>query len=76
HWEMMNYGMKNNYQRYNLYGISGIFDSSAPDFGVYEFKRGFQGEVVELLGTFTFIPNPVLWNSYRTLRRIKHTLSK
>ena len=47
HWKMMNYCIEHGMERYNLYGTSGIFDEGAPDYGVYLFKKGFQGEVVD-----------------------------
>ena len=40
--------------RYNFYGISGVFDDPAdPGRGVLEFKQGFNGYVEELIGEFT-----------------------
>lgn len=38
----------------NFYGISGDFSKKSPVYGVYEFKRGFNGQVVELVGEFTY----------------------
>lgn len=38
----------------NFYGISGDFTPKSPVYGVYEFKRGFNGQVVELVGEFTY----------------------
>lgn len=52
-WHMIQYGIKHQYKRYNFYGISGIFDKSDNEYGVYQFKRGFNGYVEELMGTFT-----------------------
>ena len=51
-WEMIKYGIKNNYKRYNFYGISGNFDKNDPSYGIYEFKKGFGGYVMELLGDY------------------------
>lgn len=52
----------------NFYGISGIFDPKDKNYGMYEFKRGFGGEVQELVGEFTY---PVTWIYY-----IHHVLRK
>lgn len=54
-WHMIDYAIKNNLSKYNFYGISGIFDRKDPDYGVYEFKRGFNGYVVEYIGEFELI---------------------
>lgn len=51
-WHMIQYGLKHKFPRYNFYGISGIFDRKDPDYGVYEFKRGFNGHVEEYIGEF------------------------
>ena len=45
---MIQYALKNNYKRYNFYGIL----SPTKQDSVYQFKKGFQGTVVELIGTF------------------------
>lgn len=49
-WEMINYAVDNHYKRYNFYGISGNFDKNDKDYGMYEFKKGFNGYVIELIG--------------------------
>lgn len=51
-WEIISYAADNNYQRYNFYGIKDLFNKDGKDYGVYEFKKGFNGYVEELLGTF------------------------
>lgn len=75
-WYMLCYAMDHHFERYNFYGISGNFQKDAEDYGVYEFKKGFNGEVVELLGDFHYIVKPNLHNVYKALRAIKHRLSK
>lgn len=47
-WSMIEYGLKNNYTKYNFYGIS----SPSKEDGVYSFKRGFNGYVEELIGDY------------------------
>ena len=49
-WEMLNYAVNNNYKRYNFYGISNNFDTHDKDYGIYDFKKGFNGYVIELIG--------------------------
>ncbi|NEG69753.1 aminoacyltransferase [Bifidobacterium choloepi] len=52
--EMMSRAIARGLNRYNFYGISGIFDDpSDPGRGVLEFKQGFNGYVEELPGQFT-----------------------
>ena len=51
-WTMIKYGIKHQYKRYNFYGISGNFDKNDSLYGIYDFKKGFNGYVVENIGTF------------------------
>lgn len=43
---------------YNTLGISGIFDESAPDYPVLEYKRKLNGNVEEFIGTFALPLRP------------------
>lgn len=74
HWKMMNYAIEHGMERYNLYGMSGNFDPQAEDYGVYLFKKGFQGEIQELIGDFDYIMKPGLYRLYQGLRGIKHKI--
>ncbi len=60
--------------RYNFYGIDGIFDD--PDSegrGVLEFKQGFNGYVEELLGEYTAPVRPVVFAAKSLARKLlKH----
>ena len=46
-WQMIEYACKNDYRQVNFYGARPVRGN-----GVYEFKRGFNGRVSELVGTF------------------------
>lgn len=79
-WEMIKYAIKNNYERYNFYGIEGKFDD---DNGVYGFKKGFSGEVVEFIGEFDLIVSKSYYRLYKIafflyhkLKNIKFKLSR
>lgn len=79
-WEIIKYGIKNNYKKYNFYGISGIFDKDDPMYGIYLFKKGFNGKVIELLGEFDLIVNPFYYSLYKIAfslyKGIKHIKNK
>lgn len=70
-WEMIKYAIKNNYERYNFYGIEGKFDD---DNGVYGFKKGFDGEVVEFIGEFDLIVNKFYYYLYKMAFFMYHKL--
>ena len=68
-YEMIKYACDHNYRRYNFYGIMDLFDKNGKDYGVYEFKRGFNGYVEELLGAYEIkIDNT--YNIYKLLKKI------
>lgn len=54
----------------DFYGIPGTFDPKDPEYGVYEFKRGFNGNVIELIGEFTY-PLSFTYYIYMFFRRGK-----
>lgn len=68
---------------YDFGGISGIFVSDTPNYGVYEFKRGFGGYVIEYIGEFDLIINHfyyylylILYKFYRFSKRIIAKIKK
>ena len=56
----------NGYKTYNFYGISGNLVESDPMYGIYLMKKGFGGEVLELLGEFDYPVNKPLYRLYKT----------
>ena len=67
-WQMIRYCLEKHINRYNFYGISGNFDEKAEDYGVYEFKRGFNGVVEELVGDFVLPINGFMYRIYKMLK--------
>ncbi|MDD4036005.1 MAG: peptidoglycan bridge formation glycyltransferase FemA/FemB family protein [Bacilli bacterium] len=61
---------KHNFEYANFYGISGDFDENGTDYGIYEFKKGFQGEIVELIGEFDLIINKLYYCAYTVLFKL------
>lgn len=83
HFEMVKYAIENNYNKYNFYGITGDFRESNPLYGLYLFKRGFGGQVVELIGEFDLVINKPYYalykgafKTYKTLKNIKNKIRK
>ena len=65
-WEAIKYAKENGYEIYNFYGIEGNFKKeNNPMYGVYEFKKGFGGKVVELIGEFDLPINKRKYNFYK-----------
>ncbi|MCI8777786.1 MAG: aminoacyltransferase [Bacilli bacterium] len=81
--DMIKYAKDKKLPFYDFGGISGNFVLGSKDYGVYEFKRGFGGNVIEYIGEFDFVVNRlfysiyyVAFNIYRNLKNILVTLKK
>lgn len=66
-YEMIKYAVENGYKTYNFLGITGHFEENHPMYGLFNFKRGFNSNVIELIGEFTYITNPFYYNIYKTM---------
>lgn len=51
-WEMIKYGINHGFKKHNFYGIPANINEKPKDYGIYEFKRGFNGYVEELIGEY------------------------
>lgn len=69
-WEMIKYAIKHKFKRYNFYGITGNFDKNDKDYGIYEFKTGFNGYVEELIGEYVYPTSP-LYYLFDLIHKIK-----
>ncbi len=65
-WQMITYAKENNYQTFNFYGIDGNFTKESKNYGLFDFKRGFGAEVVELIGEYDLIINKPMYSLYNT----------
>ena len=70
-WELIKYGIKNGFKKHNFYGIPANINTHPKDYGIYEFKRGFNGYVEELIGEYEL---PITWH-YHLLKLI-HKIKK
>ena len=73
-WYMIQLALQQGYPFYNFYGISGYFEKDQDGYGVFDFKRGFQADVVELLGDFILPVQLGKYKNYRRLQKIKQKL--
>jgi len=69
-WEMIKYGIEHKFKRYNFYGITGNFDKNDKDYGIYEFKTGFNGFVEELIGEYTY-PTSFMYHIMNLIHKIR-----
>ncbi len=69
-WELIKYGIENGFKKHNFYGIPENINTHPKDYGIYEFKRGFNGYVEELIGEWEL---PINWkyNLFKLIHKIK-----
>ena len=69
-WELIKYGIENGFKKHNFYGIPENINTHPKDYGIYEFKRGFNGYVEELIGEWEL---PINWkyNLFKLIYKIK-----
>ena len=68
YWGMMLHALEKGYARYNFYGTFGISGQDEEGHGGYEFKKGFRGEVVQLVGDFVMPVRPAVFRANRLAR--------
>lgn len=74
-WKSMNEAIKKGVKRYNFYGTLGKWVGVEDD-GVYQFKKGFGGTVIEQPGSFMLTINPVVDCLYEAVKSLKSKIKK
>lgn len=69
-WYMIKLAAEKHFKRYNFYGIHGLPDDHYKD-GVYEFKKGFGGQVLEYIGTYELPINHKFYQMKKILKKLK-----
>lgn len=59
-WEMIKWGLHNGCDIYDFRGVSGFKDENDPQYGVYKFKKGFNGDFIEFIDELYIVFNPVM----------------
>ncbi len=66
-WEAMKWAKAQGYATYDLWGAPDKFEESDSLWGVYQFKRGFRGQLVRHVGAWDFASSPTLYYTYQQL---------
>ncbi len=69
-WNLIKYGIEHGFKKHNFYGIPANINEHPKDYGIYEFKRGFNGYVEELIGEFEL---PITWhyNLFKLIHKMR-----
>lgn len=75
-WAMIKWAKENECSIYDFRGVSGDLSPDNPLYGLYRFKKGFNGEFTEFIGEFDLPLSPFFYNlwenfipKYRKIRR-------
>ena len=66
-WAAIRWAKAQGYQVYDMWGAPDVFDESDSMWGVYQFKRGFRGELTRHIGAWDFAVHPTLYYIYHQL---------
>jgi lipid II:glycine glycyltransferase (peptidoglycan interpeptide bridge formation enzyme) len=64
HWEVIKWAKERGYKEYDLWGIPARPTDDHPLFGVYRFKKGFNGALVKYIGAYDFPYSPLLYYAW------------
>lgn len=58
-WEMIKWAVESGCEIYDFRGVSGKTDETDPLYGLYRFKKGFNGDLIEFAGQAELVIDPV-----------------
>ena len=64
-WAAIKWAKARGYTRYDMWGAPDNFDERDSMWGVYQFKRGFRGELTRHIGAWDFAAHPTLYYIYQ-----------
>lgn len=75
-YEMIKYALNNGYDKFNFFGITGEFNEDSDMYGLFNFKRGFGAEVVELIGEFDLITDKLFNYVYKFMYKVYRKMKR
>ena len=79
-WEMIKLAQNNNCNIYDFRGVSGFKDENNAQYGIYKFKKGFNGDFTEFMGEVNYVFKPVINflmdKAYIARLKIRHLIRK
>jgi lipid II:glycine glycyltransferase (peptidoglycan interpeptide bridge formation enzyme) len=62
-WEMIKWAINSGCRLYDFRGVSGDLSEDNPLYGLYRFKKGFNGDFCEFIGEFDYVLSPLLYKA-------------
>ncbi len=76
-WEAIKFGKKLGLKKFDMWGALGPNpDTKDPWYGFHRFKEGYGPKLTEFVGSFDLVINPILYNVYKILDKIRWTILK
>jgi lipid II:glycine glycyltransferase (peptidoglycan interpeptide bridge formation enzyme) len=71
-WEAIKFGKKLGLKKFDMWGaLEQNPDKNDPWYGFHRFKQGYGGELTELAGSFDLVINPILYNIYKIIDKLR-----
>lgn len=70
-WDIISYAIAHNYKRHNFFGILNFNNPKDKDYGIYLFKRGFNGYVEELIGQYEYVVPSIVGLLYKLKSKVR-----
>lgn len=76
-WETIRFGKKLGLKKFDMWGAMGPNpDPKDPWYGFHRFKQGYGPKLVEFVGSYDLIINPILYQLYKIADKIRWTILK
>lgn len=76
-WETIKWGKKKGVKLFDMWGSLGPEpDTKDPWYGFHRFKEGYGANLVEFIGSYDLVINPILYYIYTALHPVRQTLLK
>lgn len=71
-WTMIKWALEEGCKIYDFRGVSGDLSEDKPLYGLYRFKRGFNGDFCEFLGEFDCVVNPLIYAAVNVAQKVRN----
>lgn len=74
-WEAIKFGKRLGLKKFDMWGALGPNpDPKDPWYGFHRFKEGYGGKLVEFVGSYDLVINPLIYSFYKTADRLRWIL--
>lgn len=73
-WSMIRWAVECGCRLYDFRGVSGFLDESNPLYGIYRFKKGFNGDFCEFIGEMDLVTNAPAFKLVEYAEKLRKTM--